>query len=134
MFVSTTDCYEKSSNGRIVGSITDARQPASPVSDCARMKRTSGRFTPVADPDRVQLFSSREQNVVFFVDMLVQVTFQILQTVKHRAPRVAGVSRHQKVSCQLSNSFQCVTGVVVFVFHHADWVADGAKRKSGTLL
>ncbi len=74
-----------------------------------------------------QRLGSGKQNVVFLVEVVVQVLLKSLQRIEHRAVRVAGSLRRLKVGGQLANLLHRIAGHFVTVFHHADRVRDRPK-------
>ena len=70
---------------------------------------------------------SRKQDIILLVDVLMHVGFEVAESVEHRAVSVAGVAGNCEVAGCLADLRQCIAGIVVLVFHHANGIGDGAK-------
>src|SRR5450759_1445995 len=65
---------------------------------------------------------AREQNVVFQVNVLVQIGLELRQRFVQCLVADAGVTRWRISSAGLMHHAQCITGGIVVMFHHRNWV------------
>ena len=77
----------------------------------------------------LQCFRPREQDVVFLMNVSVQIDFELMQAIKHDPIGIAGVVRWQEALRQAAKLFQRDTGFVVFMLHHANRVRHRAERE-----
>src|SRR5204863_2708137 len=78
----------------------------------------------------------RKQDVVFQMNVLMQILFERFQCLIEGLVTDASVSRRFIIGTQLSQLAENFSGMVVLEHHHADGIVDRSKRgeRRGTLL